>query len=217
MAKIEADVSKKNKINKFYSDATKSKPAESSPTTPSPNYPWAFAGPSKLPPSSLVMGGNPKPAEKSKTIQEGLGAFNMKGEWEKLIPGILNDAKDFTNAQILDNIKKAATIMQLSSGTNDWTSDESQSQLLRRIHAESKPPSAAPRQWGRSTGTGASSLSHLDFTNASKALIYGSLSAVGADEEWVEIELTADSGSYLERPPNRSPSFRPWHPFDAGV
>ena len=57
------------------------------------------------------------------------------------------------------------------------------------IHAESKPPSAAPRQWGRS------SLSPLEYTNASKALIHGSFSAVGADEEWAEIELTADSGA----------------------
>ena len=57
------------------------------------------------------------------------------------------------------------------------------------MHAESKPPSAAPRQWGRS------SLSPLDYTNASKALIHGSLSAAGADEEWVEIDLTADSGA----------------------
>ena len=57
--------------------------------------------------------------------------------------------------------------------------------MLRRIHAESKPPSAGPRQCGRS------SLSPFDYTNASEALIHGSLSAVGANEEWVEIELAA--------------------------
>ena len=113
----------------------------------------------------------------------------MKNEWEKLIPGILNDAKNFSNVQILENLKKAATIMQVSSGTDYWISDEGQSDLLRRIHAESKPPSAAPRQWG------SSSLSPLDYTIASKALIHGSLNAVGNDQEWVEIELTADSGA----------------------
>ena len=55
-----------------------------------------------LPPSSLTMGGNPKPAEKSKSIQEGLGEFYMKCEWEKSIPGILNDANNVFNVQILD-------------------------------------------------------------------------------------------------------------------
>ena len=157
-------MSKKNKIKKLYSDVIKSKPAESSPTTPKP--------------------------EKSKSIQEGLGAFDLKGEWEKLIPGILNAAKGFSDVPILGNLKKAATIMQGSSGTDYWTSEEGQSELLRMIHAESKRPSAAPRQWRRS------SLSPLDYTDASNAMMEeGSLSAFGADDEWVEIDLTADSGA----------------------
>ena len=118
VAKIEAGVSKKKRIKKLYSNAIKSKPAESSPTPPSPNSLSAFAGQSRLPPSSMTMGGNLKPAEKSKSIQEGLGAFDTKGGWEKLIPGILNNTKDFSNVQIFKNLKKAATIMQVSSSTD---------------------------------------------------------------------------------------------------
>ena len=93
-------MSKKNKIKKLYSDVIKSKPAESSPTTLKPNSSSAFAGPSRLPPSSQTMAGNPHPAERSKSIREGLGEFVMKDEWEKLIPAILNDAKNFSNVQI---------------------------------------------------------------------------------------------------------------------
>ena len=48
---------------------------------------------------------------------------------------------------------------------------------------------------GRS-GTSAAGLSPLDYTQASKAMIEkGSLSAVGNEEDWIEVELTADSGA----------------------
>ena len=56
---------------------------------------------------------------------------------EKFMQCILRDAKDFSNVQIFENLKKAATIVQVSSGTEYRTSDEDQSELLRRIHAES--------------------------------------------------------------------------------
>ena len=48
---------------------------------------------------------------------------------------------------------------------------------------------------GRS-GTSAAGLSPLDYNQASKAMMErGSLSAVGNEEEWIEVELAADSGA----------------------
>ena len=75
---------------------------------------------------------------------------HMQGEWERLISGIVHDAKFFTNTQILENFKRASTLMQRDNGMDFWTSDECQSELLRRIQAESKPPPTAPRRWGSS-------------------------------------------------------------------
>ena len=100
---------KKNNIcTRSYADAT-------SPLPGSPTIPSTLTGPSRMPSSSLKMGGNPKPVNQSD--------FNL-GEWDKLVPGILNDAGDFTNDQILDNLKKAATIMQRKSGIDYWITDD---------------------------------------------------------------------------------------------
>ena len=69
-------------------------------------------------------------------------------EWQKLIPGILNDSKAFSNKEILSNLRQAVGIIQESSGIDYWTTDDRQSELLRRIHADSKPPSSARHSWG---------------------------------------------------------------------
>ena len=39
-----------------------------------------------------------------------------QAQWQDLIPGILNDSKKFTNADILHNLQKAAKIIQQNSG-----------------------------------------------------------------------------------------------------
>ena len=59
------------------------------------------------------------------------------GEWKKLIPGILNGSKSCSNADILFNLLKAAEIMQQNSGMDFWTTDDGQSEVLRRMHADS--------------------------------------------------------------------------------
>jgi len=112
------------------------------------------------------------------------------------LPGIINDAKNFSNKEILANLSRASNLMKNDTGADYWTSDEGQAELLRRIQHESGPTSpTASRSWGR-TGTSAAGLSPLDYTQASKAMIEkGSLSAVGNEEEWIEVELTADSGA----------------------
>jgi len=132
------------------------------------------------------MGGNPKPVAPNPDLSE----------WAALLPGILNDAKNFSNGEILANLARASNLMMNSTGADYWISDDGQAELLRRIQLESGPTSTtAPRSWGRS-GTSAAGLSPLDYTQASKAMIEkGSLSAVGNEEEWIEVELTADSGA----------------------
>ena len=138
------------------------------------------------------MGGNPKPADNPRPKPDG----HMNTEWEKLIPGIMNDSKKFSNSEILLNLRKAANIIQRNTGIDYWTTDDGQAELLRRIQAESKPPPATSRPQGRATGIATSCLSPLDYTEASKALIEkGSLSPCAPADEWVEIELTADSGA----------------------
>ena len=139
--------------------------------------------------------GSPKPVKQATIVL---------GEWEALIPGILNDAGNFSNDQILQNLKKAASIMQRNSGIDHWLSDEGQADLLRMIHADSKSPrpTIADGNSGMNARgsvferSGSQSLSPLDYTEASKAMLMkGSLSAVGDNDGWVEIELTADSGA----------------------
>ena len=98
-----------------------------------------------MPSSSLMRDGSPKPVKQATIVL---------GEWEALIPGILNDAGNFSNVQILQNLKKAASIMQRNSGIDHWLSDEGQSELLRMIHANSEPPASALQPWGRSMDGG---------------------------------------------------------------
>ena len=104
------------------------------------------------------------------------------------MPGILNDAKDLTNAEILENLKRASILMKDDTGADYWTTDDRQAELLRRIQFDSKPLSTtitAPCSWGRS-GRSAAGLSPLDYTLASKAMMEkSSQSAVGNEEEWI--------------------------------
>ena len=133
-----------------------------------------------------MKGGDPKPVATQPDLSE----------WAALLPGILNDAENLTNSEVLANLVRASNIIANDTGTDYWTSDEGQAELLRMIQLESKPKSTtASHPWGR-TGTSTTGLSPLDYTQASKAMLKkGSLSAVGQEEEWVEIELTADSGA----------------------
>ena len=139
-----ADNKNKNKMP-YRSYATISKAAETMPPfsavsssiSAASTFVPVSTGPSRVPSSSLMRDG-PKPVKQAKIVL---------GEWEALIPGILNDAGNFSNTQILDNLKKAASIMQRNSGIDHWLSDEGQSELLRMIHADAKPPASTPQPW----------------------------------------------------------------------
>ena len=52
-------------------------------------------------------------------------------EWQKLIPGILNDSKSYSNAEILHNIRQSTGIMHQASGIDYWITHDGQSELLR--------------------------------------------------------------------------------------
>ena len=118
------------------------------------------------------------------------------------MPGILNESKKFTNADILHNLQRAAGIIQQNIGIDFWTTDEGQSKLLRRIQSDSSPPSSVDRRppatsaWGSSTGVDSPTFSPLIYTQESMAIMgKASLSPCSPAEEWIEIELTADSGA----------------------
>ena len=123
-------------------------------------------------------------------------------QWQDLIPGIINDSKKFTNADILHNLRKAAGILQQSSALDFWTSDEGQAELLRRIQSESSPPSSVGKRpmatsaWGSSTRLDSPTLSPLNYTQQSMDMMdKASLSPCSPADEWIEVELTADSGA----------------------
>ena len=134
-----------------------------------------------------------------------------------MIPGILNKAGSLTNKQVLECLGKAATILHNESGLNYWISDAGQTELLRRIQDESKPPTTSS-PWGRSTSTSAAILSVFDYTDESKAMIgRGSLSAIGGENDWTEIELTADSGACDTVIPRKTAEAIPIVPFLASL
>ena len=57
---------------------------------------------------TLTMGGNPKPFATQTDLSERA----------TLVPGILNDAKDSTNAEILENLKRALILMKDDTGVD---------------------------------------------------------------------------------------------------
>ena len=59
-----------------------------------------------------MVGGKPKPVAVETDISE----------WEEHVPGILNDAKHFTNAELLENLKHASDY---------WTTDEVQTVFVQ--------------------------------------------------------------------------------------
>jgi len=68
-----------------------------------------------------------------------------QAQWQDLVPGILNDSKNFTNGDIIANLRKAAGILQQNTRLDYWTTDEGQSELLRRFQSESSPLNSVDR------------------------------------------------------------------------
>ena len=85
-----------------------------------------------------------------------------------------------SNVEILASLRKAANMMSMQDKTNYWMSDEAQSELLRRIDTRAKKP--------------VSSLSLFDYSSDAKAML-SSAAFTNDGDEWIEVELTADTGA----------------------
>ena len=119
--------------------------------------------------SPIVSPSSLSPSTCSTPAQEPAAQAN----WRDFIPGILNDSKNFTNGDILANLRRAAEILNQETGLDYWITDEGQSELLRRVQSESQPPTSAGNRspvtstWGSSTGVDSPTLSPLNYTQRS--------------------------------------------------
>lgn len=107
----------------------------------------------------------------------------------RFIPDILERAKSSTSNEIIDALRQAAEIIKSQTKHAYCDTDEGQKELLIRMQAQSKPPDARS---DANKGATATSLFELDYTAESKAVL---CSASLAEEELVEVELTADTGA----------------------
>ena len=85
-----------------------------------------------------------------------------------------------SNVEILTSLRKAVNMMSMQDKTNYWMSDEWQRELLRRIDIRAKKPS--------------SGLSVLDYSPDTNAML-SSAASVNDGDDWIEVELTADTGA----------------------
>ena len=63
----------------------------------------------------------------------------------KAIPDIMSNADSNTNAQILDNIRKASEIIAVKTSSDYWLTDGGQVELLRKIEFRSRTRARAFR------------------------------------------------------------------------
>ena len=100
-------------------------------------------------------------------------------ELMKAIPNILENADKMSNQTILDALKQADRLLKSIKRSEYWTSDEGQAELMKRINDQSERPQSSP-------------LCPLDWTESTKAMLS---SAGTVEDEWVEVELCADTGA----------------------
>jgi hypothetical protein len=76
--------------------------------------------------------------------------------------------------------------MEIEHRNKYWMTDEGQQELLR-MYETARPPTSSKYRAG---------LCPLDYTSASKAMLNAATATGGGvDDEWVEVELTADTGA----------------------
>ena len=91
---------------------------------------------------------------------------------------ILENAGNCTNEEIIASLRQAAKVMSKKQMTEYWLSDDGQDELLRRIDERSRKPDT---------------LAVLDYNADTKAML--SSAGTSGAEEWIEVELTADTGA----------------------
>ena len=91
-----------------------------------------------------------------------------------------------SDSEILNAIRKSADVLQNKRNGEYWMTEEGQDELMKKIELNSKPP----------TGHLSGGLSVFDYTDASKAMLCSAgAGSAGDDGEWIEIEMTADTGA----------------------
>ena len=93
---------------------------------------------------------------------------------------IIANVVERSSDEILTLLKKAAKMMSTMGKAEYWLSDKGQKELLRRIDIRAKKPD--------------SGLNIFDYAADTKAMLSSAATASG-DDDWIEIELTADTGA----------------------
>jgi hypothetical protein len=91
---------------------------------------------------------------------------------------ILDNACHCTNDELIASLRQAAKVMAKKQMTEYWLSDDGQDELLRKIDERSRKPDT---------------LAMLDYNADTKAML--SSAGTSGAEEWIEVELTADTGA----------------------
>ena len=95
----------------------------------------------------------------------------------EMFPKIMNDASFSTNDAILTLPRRAGKIIKSGKNIDYCMTEEGQAILVGKLIEKSGPPT---------------SLYSFDYTAESKAMLYA---AGEAADEWIEVELCADTGA----------------------
>ena len=93
---------------------------------------------------------------------------------------VIDNADKCTNSEILESLMQATSMLTAQGSGDYWTSDDGQNDLLKRISDRNEMPP--------------SFLSMFDYSDGTKAMLC-STGPSGESEEWIEVELTADTGA----------------------
>ena len=122
---------------------------------------------------SKVATPQPKPSDqrKQKNVQD-------IGELIQKLQNAVNKADSSNSGVILDALRRAGDVMTSNQNCDYWVTEEGQAALVKKIGERAKGPT---------------SLSVFDYSDETKAM----LSSAGAanQEEWIEVELCADTGA----------------------
>ena len=98
----------------------------------------------------------------------------------------LAKSSESTNADILNALKLAAKALGMEHKNKYWMTDAGQEELLRKYEATPKP----------SSSQGSNGLFVFDYTAQSKSMLSAATPSGGEEaEEWIEVEMTADTGA----------------------
>ena len=130
--------------------------------------------------------GQPKPMASKGSFPE--LDMTRGDEWLSAIPAALKEADKSTAGQILSGLKAYVNALEEKNNLDYWNTEEGQKALHVKMEERER---AAKKERQQVDGRLHESLSPLDYTAESKAC----LCPVSPAEEWIEIELTADTGA----------------------